>query len=171
MTLLQMTPEEAHAAVAEPHENFPEVLSGWRSLRALYDPTGLLSRLRRKAFRPTSSLFQASARLAILTAYEDYGKLLDALDEGDLEGAREMAIWFTGGAAMALLCLERRVPTTGRRIFVDLRRLGSVGTSIDRLRYGSLSLAQTDQVARRIWRFLLRRARARRIRLPGLPEG
>jgi len=171
VTLLQMTPEEVRAEVVEPHENFPEVLSGWRSLEALYDPRGLLSRLKREASRPTASRFQASARLAILAAYEDYGKLLDALDEGDLEGAREMAIWFTGGAAMALLCLERRVPPTGRRIFVDLHRLGSLGMSINRLRYGPLSLEQTERVARRIWRLLLRRARARRIRLPGLPWG
>jgi len=165
VSLLQMTPDEAAEEVRGYAWNLPEALSGWQSMQPLYDPTGLLRRLRERSRRPTTHQFREVARRGFLGAYEDYGKLLNALEAGDAEEAREMAIWFTEGAAMILLCLERHVVSTGRRIFAELPNRDG-GGAIRRLRYERLSIDEMTRLARSIWTSLLRRARAQHIALP-----
>lgn len=168
VTFLPMTPEEAKGEVAGAHENLPEALSGWRSMRPLYDPTGLIRKLKVRARRPTASQFRESARLALLATFEDYGKLRNAIEEGDAEEAREMAIWFTGGAVTILFCLDRHVPATGRRLFADVRRRGRLGNAICSLRYEELPIAKADRLSRAIWKHLLLRARRQRIAVSGM---
>ncbi len=166
VSLLQMTREEAADEVGGYGWNLPEALSGWRSVQALYDPRGLLRRLRDRSWRPSAQQFREAARRGFFGTYEDYGKLLNALEAGDAEEAREMAVWFTEGAAMILLCLERHVVSTGRRVFAELPNQRGPGKAIRRLRYETLSLDETTRLARSVWTSLLRRARAQRIALP-----
>src|SRR2546425_10942269 len=94
VTILQQTPEESREEAIGPHPGLNVSLGGWRSLRPLYDPSGLLTRLRAQARRPASRSFRQAARLHFLEAYEDLGKLWDAIESGDGDEAREMAIWF-----------------------------------------------------------------------------
>jgi len=168
VTFLQMTPEAARAELSGANPNLPEALSGWRSIRALYDPTGIIGTLRRKAGRPTAAQFRKAARAAFLATYEDYGKLRNALDAGDHEEAREMAIWFTGGAMAILFCLEGYVPATGRRLFVDVGKKGSIGKAICALRYEPLSAEEIGRLAVRVWRGLLHRADVQGVRVNDL---
>ena len=62
--------------------------------------------------------------------------------------------------------MERRVVSTGRRIFAKLPNRGVVGNAIRRLRYETLSLDETTRLAGSVWTSLLRRARAQRIAVP-----
>ncbi len=168
VSLLQVTREEAADEVRGYGWNLPEALSGWRSVQSLYDPGGLLRRLRDRSLRPSAQQFREAARRGFFGAYEDFGKLLNALETGDAEEAREMAIWFTEGAAMILLCLDRHVVSTGRRTFAELPNQRGLGRAIRRLRYETLSVNETMRLARSVWTALLRRARAKRIALPEL---
>lgn len=158
VTILQETPEEAEDEVTGSRADLHEALGGWRSMRALYDPTGLIARLTVRARRPTPSQFRAAARKALLEAYEDYGKLLNAIDATDRDEMREMAIWFTGAAKMVVFDLAREVVPTGRRAFSELRRHGPVGEAIRSLRYHGHSPEETRRLAEAIWRDLLHRA-------------
>ncbi len=166
VSLLQVTRDEATDEVRGYAWNLPEVLSGWRSVQALYDPSGLLRRLRDRSGRPSAHQFREAARRGFLGTYEDYGKLLNALEAGDAEEAREMAIWFTEGAAMIFLCIERHVVSTGRRVFAELPNQRGFGNAIRRLRYETLSVDETMRLAQSVWTSLLRRARAQRIAIP-----
>lgn len=169
VSLLQMTPQEARDEVHGSPWNLPEALSGWRSMRILYDRSGVLRRLKIRARHPKASQFRAVVRRDFLGVYEDYGKLRNALQGGDSDEAREMAIWFTQGALMLLFCLERHVVRTGRQLFVELRAFGSLGNAIRRLRYESLSNLEAGRLARLIWSSLVRRAREEGLRLPEAP--
>jgi kanamycin nucleotidyltransferase len=169
VSLLRLTPDEAVEEVRGYAWNLPEALSGWQSVRPLYDPTGLLRRLRDRSLRPTAHQFRETARRGFLGTFEDYGKLLNALEAGDTEEAREMAIWFTQGAAMISLCMERRTVSTGRRVFAELPDQRGSGNAIRRLRYETLSIEETTRLARSVWASLLRRARAQQIVLPEMP--
>lgn len=169
VTVLQMTREEAEDEVLGSRSDMEEALGGWRSLRPLYDPAGLLRRLKAHAMRPAASRFRKAARSALLEAYEDYGKLLNAIDAGDRDEMREMAIWFTGAAHMVVFDLTREVLPTGRRAYVELRRFGTLGNEIRTLRYRNLSVAETHRVAKSIWEGLLRRALKQGIRVDDIP--
>ncbi len=168
VTILQMTPAEATDEVTGSRADLHEALVGWRSLRTLYDPTKLLTRLKVRAARPTAAQFRLASRKALLEAYEDYGKLLNAIEAGDRDETREMAIWFTGAAKMVVFDLAREVVPTGRRAYAELRRHGALGETVRSLRYRSFSVAETKRLTRRVWRELLRRARAQRIPTAGL---
>src|SRR3972149_2345855 len=87
------TREEARADAVTPRSSLPEALSGWRSMRPLYDPSGFLRALRTRALRTPASRFRESAREGFLQAYEDLGKLRTAGHSRDREGWREVAIW------------------------------------------------------------------------------
>jgi len=166
VSVLQMTPVEAAEEVRGDAWNLPEVLSGWQSAQPLYDPTELVRRLRERSWRPSAHQFREAARRGFLGAHEDYGKLLNALEARDADEAREMAIWFSEAAALILLCVERRVVSTGRRIFAELPNRGGAGNAIRRLRYETLSLDETTRLARSVWTSLVSRARAQRIAVP-----
>ncbi len=170
VTVLQMTPAEARREVTGRGPWLGEALAGWRSMRALYDPTRLIARLKARARRPTARQFRESARRALLEAYEDYGKLRNAIAAGDREEAREMALWFAGGAMGFVLDVEGRVPETGRRAFIQVRRRGALGRAIVALRYRPLPLKETKRVAERTWAAMVRRARAEGIAVPGLTD-
>lgn len=158
VTFHRLDMEEARAEVLEPHPGLPEALSGWRSLRPLHDPQGLLRRLKARAQDVPTAQWRVAARRALLEAYEDLGKLRNALESKDLEEAREMAIWFTNGAMSAVFCLEEHVVETDARIFAELRRRGALGAAICRLRHERLDLASTSRLAERIWPELLARS-------------
>src|SRR5712692_2560192 len=98
VTVLQQTPAEARDEVTGSHPGMNAALGGWRSMRPLFDPTGLLGRLRSQAHRPTVRQARGAARLHFLETYEDLGKLWNAIEAGDADEAREMAIWFSGAA-------------------------------------------------------------------------
>lgn len=158
ITVLLETREEAIDEVMGSGPGLHEALAGWRSMRALYDPSGLLRRLRRRARSPRGEQFRSASRAALLGAYEDLGKLWNAIEARDPDEAREMAIWFSGAAAESLFTLDRRVVRTGRRWFVELRRYGALGGALRRLRYGTLSLPETRRLSHRVWSSLLLRA-------------
>lgn len=170
VTILQQTPLESREEAIGPHPGMNDSLGGWRSLRALYDPSGLLRRLRAQARRPALRVFHEAARLHFVEMYEDLGKLWDAIESGDADEAREMAIWFTGAAMGTLFDLEARVLKTGRRAFVEIRRYGRLGESIRRLRYDSLPLEEALRLSEFVWGDLLDRAIAKGVRLPPLPR-
>lgn len=159
VTFLQETREEAWGEVCGAHLGLPEALAGWRSMCPLYDPTGLLRRLIARARRTTPAQFRGAARLEILGAFEDLGKIRNAVDARDPGAAREFAIWYTGGAALALLDLRRRVPASDGSIFAETAGLGPLGRGLCRLRYGPLSVSETAELAERTWAGLLREAR------------
>jgi len=94
VSLLQLTRDEAAKEVRGYSWNLPEALSGWRSVQELYDPSGLLRRLRDRSLRPRAHQFREAARRGFFGTYEDYGKLLNALEARDADEGREMAIWF-----------------------------------------------------------------------------
>jgi hypothetical protein len=102
--------------------------------------------------------------------YEDLGKIWNAVEAGDADEAREMAIWFSGAAMGTLFDLEGHILKTGRRAFVEIRRYGKLGEAIRRLSFDTLSLSETQRLAEFVWKDLLDRAAAKRIRLPPLPR-
>ncbi len=136
--------------------------------RALHDPTRLIAGLRAHARHPTPAQFRESARKALLATYEDLGKLRNAIAAGDRAEAREMALWFAGGAMGSTLDLEGHVLTTGRRAFIELGRHGALGRAIRRLRYEALSLRETKRLSEWTWTEILRRARRKGVEAPGL---
>ncbi len=77
-----------------------------------------------------------------------------------------MAIWYSGAAMGALFDLHHHVLRTGRRAFIEIRRYGEVGEAVRRLRYETLSLAETARLAEDSWEALLALARRKRVRLP-----
>jgi len=168
VTYHHLTAEEAREEVMGSGPWLNDTLGGWRSVQPRLDPKGLLRRWKRRAARPRTSQFDESARRDLFETYEDLGKLRNAIADQDEEEAREMALWFTSAAAGSLLDLERHVTRTGRRMFIDARRLGAVGRAIWRLRYKGLPLPEMSLVADRIWRGLLARARGRRLETAGL---
>lgn len=159
ITILQCTPREARDEVFGSRADLNGVLGGWRSMEPLYDPRRLLRALRAHAAHPSRTQFRDAARRALLETYEDLGKLRNAVAAGDRDEAREMAVWFTGGAMGALFDLEGHVLPTGRRAFSEVRQWGRLGADIRSLRYDSHSLQVTSKLADRIWASLLRRAR------------
>ena len=167
VTVLQLTPDEARAEVHGSRAGLNDVLGGWRSLRPLHDPRGLLARLRRHAMHPSKSQFHGAAAMHLLETFEDLGKLRNAVVAGDREEAREMAVWYTGAAMGSLHDLDGRVLTTGRRGFIELRGHGTLDEAVRRLRYETLSLRETARVAERIWSDLVALARRRGIPTPG----
>jgi predicted nucleotidyltransferase len=170
VTILQQTPEEARFEVSGAHPGLNDALGGWRSLRPIYDPTGLLRSLRDKARRPNVGAFRRSAQLHFVEAFEDLGKLWNAIAAQDRDEAREMAIWFSGAAMGTLFDIEGRVLRTGRRAFIELRRYGDLGAAVRRLRYAPSSLAEMQRLSEFIWNRLLDRAQAKRLRLPPFPR-
>lgn len=169
VTVLQHTPAEARAEVLGSRPDLNDALGGWRAMRPLYDPRGLLGTLKVRSRRPTRAQFRKAARGALLATYEDLGKLRDAAAAGDAEEVREMAVWFTGGAMGLLFDLEGYVPRTGRRAFIEARRFGPVGQSVWALRYRNPSLAKTVNLAESIWADLRARARSQGIRIEDVP--
>ncbi len=163
LTILQHTPDDARAEVLGSRADLNDALGGWRSMQPLYDPTHLLRDLRARARRPTRAQFREAARRALLETYEDLGKLRNAVTAGDLDEAREMAIWFTGGAMGALFDMDGHVLATGRQAFVELRRWGQLGARIRALRYEPHTLPETSSLAETIWASLIRRARERKV--------
>src|SRR5207247_254434 len=103
------------------------VLGGWTALKPLYDPTRLLRRLIARARRTPPRQFREATYWACLEVYEDVGKLWNAIEAGDADEACEMAIWFSGAAAGALLDLHAHVLKTGRRAIVEASRSGRPG--------------------------------------------
>ena len=170
VTVLQQTPEEARAEVDDPHLCLNEALGGWRSLRPLFDPSRLLNRLRSHAQHASARQFRDSARLDFIATYEDLGKLWNAIEAADADEAREMAIWFSGGAIDTLFDLEAQPLKTGRRAFVEVRRYGKLGAAIRRLRYDALSLSEAQRLSEVVWTALLRRATKKGVRLPAFPR-
>src|SRR2546427_504143 len=118
-----------------------------------HDPIAARARKNGDRPAPRAHQFREAARGGFLGTFEDYGKLLNALEAEDTAEAREMAIWFTHGAAMILLCLERQVASTGRRVFAELPNQRGVGNAIRRLRYETLPLDETTRLARSVWTF------------------
>ena len=164
VTILQQTPAEARAEVTGSRADLNAALGGWQSMQLMYDPSGLLSRLTKRAKHPTREQFRQAARQAFLETYEDLGKLRNAVDdEGE---AREMAIWYTDGAMGLLFDLNHHVLRTGRRAFIEIRRYGAVGDAIRRLRYERLTARETRRLAEFIWAELIARAREQRISVP-----
>ena len=170
VTILQQTPVESREEVIGPNPGMNDALGGWRSMRPLYDPFGLLRRLRTRARRPAARSFREAARRHFVETFEDLGKLWDAIESGDADEAREMAIWFSGAAMGTLFDLEAHVLKTGRRAFVEIRRYGKLGESIRRLRYEPLRLPETLRLSEYVWEELLDRAAARGVRLPRFPR-
>ena len=166
ITILQQTPQEARAEVTGSRGDLNAALGGWRSLRPLYDPSGLLRKLMKRARDPTEAQFREAARQALIETYEDLGKVRNAVDVGDEQEAREMAVWYAGAAAGALLDLHRHVLRTGRRAFIEIRRYGAVGEAIRRLRHETLSLVETRRVAEASWAGLLALAQRKGVPLP-----
>ncbi len=166
VTISQHTPEEGRAEVTGPGPWLCEKLGGWRSMRPLDDPSRLLARLTARAGRPTAAQFHGAARKDLVEVFEDYGKVLNAVAAGDALDAREMSLWFTGGAASALLDIEGRTIGTDHEIAPEVRRSGATGREILRLRYATLSLRETERLARRIWADLIARAGRSGVRVP-----
>ncbi len=168
VTVLQHTPRDARTEVLGAFPGINDALGGWRSMRPLYDPTGLLRRLASRSHRPPRAQFRDSARRALLDTYEDLGKVRDAAASRDAQEAREMAVWFTGGAMGLLFDLEGHVLRTGRRAFIEGRAYGRVGREIWDLRYHDHPLSTTVRLAESIWGELLARAERQGIRVEGL---
>lgn len=169
VTLKAMTPEEAEGEVTGPHLALPEILGGWRSMRPLYDPTGLVRRLVARSRRVPASQFRNAARRGLLAVYEDLGKLRDAIETGDRARTREMAIWYTGGVTCLAFLLDRKVIPSGKEMFVEVRQLGAFGRAITALRYDRLSAADTSRLAESSWSSLRRKAARQGIATGRLP--
>ena len=170
VTILQQTPAEARAEVIGPYPGMNDALGGWRSMRALYDPTGLLTKLRARSHQPAVRSFREAARRHFVETYEDLGKLWDAIEARDADEAREMAIWFSGGAMGTLFDLEAHVLKTGRRSFIEIRRYGRLGEAVRGLRYNDLSFRKALRLSEYVWGELLDRAAAKGVRLPRFPR-
>src|SRR2546425_8252287 len=151
VTVLQQTPAEARAEVMGSRADLNGALGGWQSMRPLYDPSGLLGRLKKKAKHPSREQFRRAARSAFLETYEDLGKLRNAVDSNDGDETREMAIWYTGGAMGILLDLNGRVLRTGRRAFIEIRRYGAGGKALRALRDQTPSPQRTRPPAEATW--------------------
>src|SRR3989442_1834658 len=124
VTILQQTPAEARAEVTGPRADLNAALGGWQSMQLMYDPSGLLSRLTKRAKHPTREQFRQAARHAFLETYEDLGKLRNAIDANDEGEAREMAIWYTDGAMDSSSTRTGTCLGNGRRAFCQLCRNG-----------------------------------------------
>lgn len=169
VTVREMTRVEAWDEVRGFHLALPEILGGWRSMRPLYDPTGLVARLAEMSQPVRASQFREAARRCFPSVYEDLGKLRDAIEVRDRARMREMAIWFTGGAAWLALLLDRHVVASGKEMFVEVRRIRGVGPAITSLRYHALSFAATSRLAEFVWSALRRKAARQRIPVDRLP--
>src|SRR5438093_12907768 len=97
--------EQSRATVLGARPDLNAALGGWRSLKPLYDPSGLLRALMKRAKHPTAAQFREAARRALIETYEDLGKVRNAVAAADEEEASEVAIWYSGAAAGALLDL------------------------------------------------------------------
>jgi predicted nucleotidyltransferase len=170
VTILQQIPAEARAEVAGALPGLNDALGGWRSLRPLYDPSGLLARLHAQALRPNVRAFRRAAQLHVVEVFEDLGKLRNAIAARDVDEAREMAIWFSGAAMGTLFDLEGHVLKTGRRAFVELRKYGKLGGLLRRLRYDAVSLKEAQRLSEFVWRELLVRAKSKGVRLSSFPR-
>ena len=165
VTIKEMTPSEVWDEVAGANLNLAEILGGWRAMRPLYDPKGFVRRSMARANRVSPVQFRRAARDGLLTVYEDLGKLRDAIEEGDRAKMREMAIWFTRGAAALLCLLECHALSTGQELFVEVQRFGRTGREIAALRYRNPSIAETSRLAESIWRALCRDAHRQGLRV------
>src|SRR5881396_3148025 len=58
ITILQQTPQESRAEVTGHRPDLNAALGGWISLRPLYDPSGLLRELTKRARHPTQKQFR-----------------------------------------------------------------------------------------------------------------
>ncbi len=169
VTFNEMTPADAWEEVSGTRLELAEILGGWRGMRALYDPAGLLQRCATRAKRVPRSQFRRAAREGLFAVYEDLGKVRDAAEAGDRRKLREMAIWFTGGAAALLCLLERHPLLTGKELFIEVRELGPTGLDIVALRYGNPSVVESSRLVEAIWGALRRKARRQRIPVDRLP--
>jgi hypothetical protein len=169
VTFNEMTRAEAWDEVSGARPKLAEILSGWRGMRPLDDPSGFLRRCMTRANRVPVSQFRRAAREGLFDTYEDLGKVRDAVEAGDRMRLREMAIWFTGGAAALLCVLERHTIPTGEEIFVEVGRLAPTGPDILTLRYENLSVAEAGRLAEKIWASLRRKARRQGIAVGRLP--
>ncbi len=158
VNFLWRTPSEAEEDISTPNDWLVGHLSGWRSLKILYDPTGGLERLAEKARRTSPELFAGSARVSLARSIGHLRMLRGALASGRAEAA-EVALWFTGGAAGALACFLAHVPRSGKTLFAELAELSPLGQQIHRLRYGWEAVADPGALAEEIWEALFRLAR------------
>src|SRR3989442_7838271 len=69
ITILQQTPQESRAEVTGSRGDLNVALGGWRSLRPLYDPYGLLRKLVKRARTPTAAQLPEAARQALIQTY------------------------------------------------------------------------------------------------------
>lgn len=169
VTFNEMTPAEAWDEVSGAHPGLAEILSGWRAMRPLHDPSGVLRRCIVRARHVPPSQFRRAAREGLFDTYEDLGKIRDAADARDRAKLREMAIWYTGGAASLLCALSRHPIPTGEELFVEVRRLGRTGGDILTLRYGNLGISEASRLSEAIWTSLRRKARRQGISVDRLP--
>jgi nucleotidyltransferase-like protein len=169
VTFNEMTPGEAWDEVSGAHLTLAEILSGWKAMRPLHDPSGLLRRCIARARHVPRSQFRRAAREGLFAVYEDLGKVRDALESRDRAKLREMAIWYTGGAAALLCLLDRHPIPTGEELLLEVQRLGTTGKDLARLRYGDLSIDEAARLTEATWAAIRRRARRQRIAVDRLP--
>ncbi len=169
VTFNEMTPKEAWAEVSGLSPKLAEILSGWRAMRPLYDPSRVLRRCIARGRRVPPSQFRRAAREGLFETYEDLGKVRDAVESRDRAKLREMVIWFTGGAAALLCVLERHAIPTGEELFVEVQRLGRTGRDIAALRYGNPTIKESSRLAEAIWSSLRIKARRQGIAVDRLP--
>lgn len=151
------TPEEAEEDISTPNDWLVGRLSGWWSLKILYDPTGAFERLANRARRTPPEVFSRSARMSLLRSLGLLRMLRGALASGKEEAA-EVALWFTGGTAGALACLLPHVPRSGKTLFAELAALSPLGQQIKQLRYNRPMVEDPGALAEEIWADLLRLA-------------
>lgn len=148
------TPAEAEEDISTPNDWLVGLLSGWRSLKILYDPQGAFERHAEKAREASPELFARSARVSLARSLGLLRMLRGALASGKEEAA-EVALWFTGGAAGALACLLGHVPRSGKTLFAELAAISPLGQRIHRLRYGWAVVEDPGAQAEEIWEALL----------------
>ncbi len=169
VTFNEMTVAEAWDEVSGAHLALAEIVSGWRAMRPLYDPSGVLRRCIARARRIPRPQFVRAAREGLYDVYEDLSKVRDAIESRDAPKLREMAIWYTGGAA-ALLCILKEHPIpTGEDLLIEAQRLGPTGRDLAALRYENLSAAAAARLTERTWASLRRMARRRGITVDQVP--
>lgn len=169
VTFNEMTPAEAWGEVSGASPRLAEILSGWRAMTPLHDPSGVLRRCSARANRVPRSQLLGAAREGFFDTYEDLGKVRDAVESRERAKLREMAIWFTGGAAGLLCLLEEHPIPTGEDLFVEVQRLGRTGRDIAALRYGNPTIVEASRLAEGIWAALRRKARRRGVDVDPLP--
>lgn len=157
VNFLWRTPAEAEEDISTPNDWLVGLLSGWRTLKIFYDPTGAFERLAEKAREASPELFARSARMSLTRSLGLLRMLRGALASGREEAA-EVALWFTGGAAGALACLLRHVPRSGKTLFAELAALSPLGQKIEQLRYGRPAVEDPGALAEEIWEALRRLA-------------